>query len=159
MNNNLAQSSRIATQDGTHPRITYMTGDELIEQFECGTTAPDSFHHADHVRLAFEYLNRYPVLDALEKFSQALLRFATGLGKPDRYHETITWAYLFLIRERMVRIARPLSWDEFASENADLLTWVKGTFGILDQYYQRDTLVSSAARTTFLLPDKPATAS
>jgi len=49
-----------------------MTGDQLIKQFENGTTPPDTFHHADHVRLAFEYLFRYPALEALEKFSAAL---------------------------------------------------------------------------------------
>jgi hypothetical protein len=154
MSNNFTQSSRTATQEGTQTQTTYMSGDELIKQFESGATAPASFHHADHVRLAFEYLNRYPVLDALEKFSQALLRFATALGKPDRYHETITWAYLFLIRERMVRVSPFLSWEEFATQNADLLIWEKGSSGILDQYYRSDTLTSSTAHRTFLLPDK-----
>ena len=36
-----------------------MAGDQLIKQFEDGTTPPGTFHHADHVRLAFEYLYRY----------------------------------------------------------------------------------------------------
>jgi len=132
-----------------------MTGDELIAHFEGGTTVPETFHHADHVRLAFEYLTRYPVLDALQKFSAALLRFATAQGKADRYHETVTWAYLFLIRERMLAGAQPKSWEEFAAGNADLLTWVKGSFGILNRYYQQGTLASSAARASFMLPDRP----
>ncbi len=136
-----------------------MTGDELIEQFEGGTTAPESFHHPDHVRLAFEYLNRYPALEALQKFSAALLRFATAQGKADRYHETITWAYLFLIRERMLRDAPADSWEKFADDHADLLTWAKGSFGILERYYRQDTLASAAARATFLLPDRPVSAS
>jgi hypothetical protein len=132
----------------------HLTGDEFIERFERGLIAADSFHHADHVRLAFEYLNRYPALEALKKFSDALLRFATALGKADRYHETITWAYLFLIRERMQRVAHRQTWEEFAVENADLLAWAKGSFGILERYYLTDTLASPAARCTFLLPDK-----
>jgi hypothetical protein len=132
----------------------HLTGDELIERFEHGLIAADSFHHADHVRLAFEYLNRYPVLEALRKFSDALLRFATALGKADRYHETITWAYLFLIRERMQRVAQRQTWEEFAADNADLLAWAKGSFGILERYYRTDTLSSAAARSRFVLPDK-----
>jgi hypothetical protein len=132
-----------------------MTGDELIEQFERSTTPADSFHHADHVRLAFEYLSRYPVLEALEKFSAALKRFAVAQGKAQLYHETITWAYLFLIRERMVRAPRPRTWDEFGAANPDLLTWERGSRGILARYYAPETLASDAARTTFLLPDKP----
>lgn len=133
-----------------------MTGDELIEQFERSTTPADSFHHADHVRLAFEYLSRYPVLEALERFSAALKRFAVAQGKAQLYHETITWAYLFLIRERMVRASGQQTWEEFASDNLDLLTWERGSRGILAQYYAQETLASDAARTTFLLPDKPA---
>jgi len=136
-----------------------MTGNDLIAQFEGGMTTPESFHHADHVRLAFEYLKRYPAVEALRRFSAALLRFATALGKAERYHETITWAYLFLIRERMQRATGSESWDEFAAQNSDLLTWAKGSFGVLDRYYQPETLASAEARATFLLPDKPVSGS
>jgi len=133
-----------------------MTGNELIEQFERGTTPADSFHHADHVRLAYEYLSRYPVLKALEKFSGALKQFAAAQGKTQLYHETITWAYLFLIRERMARASDRQTWEEFAADNSDLLTWERGCRGILGRYYQPETLGSEAARTSFLLPDKSA---
>lgn len=146
-------------QEGSRVGPQSMTGDELIEQFEGDATEPDSFHHADHVRLAFEYLNRFPALEALQKFSAALLRFATAQGKADRYHETITWAYLFLIRERMLGATQPQTWEEFATENPDLLGWAKGSFGILDRYYWPDTLSSAAARLAFLLPDKAVNAS
>jgi len=128
-----------------------MTGDELIEQFERGATAADSFHHADHVRLAFEYLRRYTALEALAMFSAALKRFAAAQGKAQRYHETITWAYLLLIRERMVRAACPQTWEEFAERNADLLVW-KG--GVLTTLYRQETLDSDLARQTFVLPDQ-----
>ncbi len=128
-----------------------MTGDELIEQFECGTTPADTFHHADHVRLAFEYLCRYTVLEALEKFSAALKRFAAAQGKAQRYHETITWAYLLLIRERIARAGCAQTWEEFAERNADLLGWKSGVLAIL---YRQETLDSDFARHTFVLPDK-----
>ncbi|MFY9560337.1 MAG: hypothetical protein WAQ52_08905 [Terriglobales bacterium] len=132
-----------------------MTGDELIDQFERGATPENSFHHADHVRLAFEYLRRYPALEALGRFVAALQRFATAHGKPGLYHETITWAYLFLIHERMLRSSQPQTWEEFACANPDLMTWECGKGGILARYYQQDTLASDTARAAFLLPDKP----
>jgi hypothetical protein len=127
-----------------------MTGDELITQFESGATAAENFHHADHVRLAFEYLCRYTVLEALEKFSAALQRFAAAQGKAQLYHETITWAYLLLIRERVARAGRALTWEEFAERNSDLLVW-KG--GVLTTLYRQETLDSELARQTFVLPD------
>ncbi|MGB7331845.1 MAG: hypothetical protein WBD25_10680 [Terriglobales bacterium] len=127
-----------------------MTGDELIAQFESGAIAAENFHHADHVRLAFEYLCRYTALEALEKFSAALQRFATAQGKAQLYHETITWAYLLLIRERIARAGGASTWEEFAERNSDLLVW-KG--GVLATLYRQETLDSELARQTFILPD------
>jgi hypothetical protein len=128
-----------------------VTGEDLIRQFECGATRPESFHHADHVRLAFEYLSRYDVLEALARFSDALKRFAAAQGKPTLYHETITWTYLFLIRERLSRAGRVQSWDEFAASNPDLLIWKDG---VLSRFYRQETLHSELARHTFVLPDR-----
>jgi hypothetical protein len=127
-----------------------MTGQELIEQFESGATPADTFHHLDHVRLAFEYLCRYSVLESLERFSEALKRFAAAQGKADLYHETITWAYLLLIRERIARASAAETWEEFAVRNPDLLVW-KG--GVLSTLYNRETLDSDLARRVFVLPD------
>jgi hypothetical protein len=128
-----------------------MTGDELIRQFEDGTTPAATFHHADHVRLAFEYLCRYSALEALRRFSAALQRFAAGQGKAQLYHETITWAYLLLIRERIARAGSVQTWEEFGERNADLLVW-KG--GVLAALYRQETLDSELARHTFVLPDR-----
>jgi len=127
-----------------------MSNEELIRQFEADLIPEDSFHHADHVRLAFAYLSQYPALQALEKFSAALKRFATARGKSQLYHETITHAYLFLIRERMAR-SSTADWDEFSRRNPDLLIWKDG---ILSRYYQPATLQSALARTVFLFPDR-----
>ena len=127
-----------------------MTEQELIHQFETDTLPSDQFHHADHVRLAFAYLSQYPVLQALEKFANALQRYATARGKSQLYNETITHAYFFLIRERMAR-SQGADWEQFALNNPDLLTW-KG--GILTRYYQEATLQSDLARAVFVFPDK-----
>jgi len=132
-----------------------MTNEEIIKQFEQGQGPGGSFHHADHIHVAFAYLSQFSVLESLEKFCAALQRFAAAQGKPGLYHETITWAYLFLIRERMLRAKHRQSWEEFAAANPDLLSWERETGGILAQYYQQDTLASAVARAAFLLPDKP----
>lgn len=123
---------------------------ELIHRFESELISEASFHHADHVRLAFAYLSEYPVLQALERFCMALKRFATARGKSQLYHETITHAYFFLIRERMARSC-PATWEQFARDNPDLLIWKDG---ILARYYHPATLQSDLARTVFLFPDK-----
>src|SRR5215467_5203017 len=126
-----------------------MNDSEFIRQFETDTL-PGEFHHSDHVRLAFAYLSKLPVLEALKRFATALKRFAAARGKAQLYHETITHAYFFLIRERMAR-GEGMDWNQFAVRNADLLTWKPG---ILDRYYRETTLQSELARSTFVFPDK-----
>ncbi|HKF51942.1 MAG TPA: hypothetical protein VKB26_06495 [Candidatus Acidoferrales bacterium] len=53
--------------------------------------------------MAFLYLHRFPALEALQRFSSSLMRFAAAHGTPQLYNETITWAFVLLIRERMAR--------------------------------------------------------
>ena len=61
-----------------------MTDDPLIRDFEDCRLPAGSFHHADHVRMAFLYLRRFPPLEALGRFSRALEQMASAHGKPDR---------------------------------------------------------------------------
>ena len=124
-----------------------MSDDELIQYFEAGQEPPGGFHHREHVRVAWLYLGREPLAAALERFRTGLRRFAEAQGKPDRYHETITTAYVLLIHERMTSA---LTWDEFASANSDLFAWSPS---ILDRYYQPETLASERARREFVAPD------
>ena len=123
---------------------------QLVEGFEVGR-GPGVFHHADHVRVAFAYVVQFPLIEAVARFSAALKRFATAKGKPRLYHETITWAYLVLIRERWARAGCVQTWDEFVRQNPDLLIWKDGVLAAL---YRRETLDSEFARDHFVLPDK-----
>ena len=122
----------------------------LVEQLEACTLPPDHFHHADHVHAAWIYLKQYPPLEAIARFSSALRAYATSLGKPDRYHETITWAYLLLVHERMQRSENAADWAQFAAANADLLDWKNP---IIRRYYRPETLDSGLSRRVFLMPD------
>ena len=126
-----------------------MSDDELLEAFESCTLSNVSFRHADHVHVAWAYLRRFPMLQALERFTAALKRFATHHGTPALYHETITWAYVALIHERMER-QPSLDWEEFCRVHPDLLAWRPS---ILDRYYRPETLASDLARRVFVFPD------
>jgi hypothetical protein len=128
-----------------------MTEHEWMAEFEKCTLPNGSFHHADHVKMAFLYLQKYPPLEALSRFSSALKRFAAAQGKPDLYNETITWGFILLIRERMARASSPQSWAEFSASNADLLRWDNN---VLKKYYFPETLSSELAKRVFLFPDR-----
>ena len=128
-----------------------MIESEWMEAFERCTLPNDSFHHADHVRMAFLYLQKHTPLEALGRFSSALARFAAANGNPNLYNETITWALLLLIRERVARADSPQTWAEFSASNTDLLRWDDN---ILKKYYRPETLSSELAKNVFLFPDK-----
>ena len=125
---------------------------DLVAAFEAGRVAAgcDGFHHADHVRVAWTYLGRLPLLDAANAFVTNLKRFAAAQGKPERYHETITLAYLLLIHDRIVTRGRGATWDDFAAANPDLLVWPSP---VLSRYYSQDLLESDLARRHFRWPE------
>ena len=128
-----------------------MTDKEFIQRFEDCTLAGADFHHRDHVKVAWLYLRGNSVLETLSRFSAGLKRFATANGKPNLYHETITWAFVFLIHERMEGNESEQSWSGFVEANQDLFDWKNN---ILKSYYQDDTLSSARARRTFVFPDR-----
>jgi hypothetical protein len=132
-----------------------MTEREFVTAFESASLPESAFHHRDHVRLAWIYLRESPAPAALEKFVGGLKRFAAAKGKTGLYHETITWAYLLLINERMERFGRQRPFEDFAAANQDLLVFRPS---ILESYYRAETLGSELARRTFLLPDRLASA-
>ena len=121
---------------------------DLLAGFE--DTTLEVFHHEDHVRVAWLFVGRHGLPDAIGQFSRALKRFAEAKGKPNLYHETITWAFLLLIGERLAR-QPSATWTEFAAQNPDLLAWKPS---LLDRYYRNDTLWSDLARRTFVMPDR-----
>jgi hypothetical protein len=134
--------------DATRGRV--MSDDEFLGAFDACSIEPSEFHHADHVRLAWICLRRYPLVEAIERFTVSLKRFAAHHGAANRYHETITWAYLLLVHERMQRGDAEGDWESFRAVHGDLLRWKPS---ILERYYTRETLASDVARRTFVLPD------
>jgi len=119
---------------------------ELIAAFEDCTLPPALFTHRQHVRVGWIYLTEGTLLEALPRFVGSLKRYATSLGATTKYHETITFAFLFLIHERMQRTPAD-TFDDFAVAHPDLFE------PILDRYYTAETLRSDLARQTFVMPD------
>lgn len=128
-----------------------MTENELFEQFENGKLDAKIFTHEIHVKTAWIYLSKFDLPLAMLNFSTALKNFAK-VNKADKlYHETITFAYLMLINERMKSSEHLQTWEEFAQANADLLDWKNN---VLKKYYRQITIKSFFAKKHFVFPDK-----
>jgi hypothetical protein len=125
-----------------------MTDEDLVQAFEAATLPADQFPHATHVRVAWWYLKRYPLGEALTRFTAALKHFAARHGATGLYHETITVAYVLLIAERLAA-SRQLSWPDFSAAYPELLARQPS---LLDRYYDEGTLSSPRARESFVMP-------
>lgn len=118
--------------------------------FERCEIANGDFHHQDHVRLGWICLRQAPLAEAAARFIRMLKAFAEHHGARRLYHDTITWAYLLLIHDRLTETPEAHDWREFARRNPDLLEYRPS---ILTRYYRRETLASERARGGFVMPD------
>jgi len=124
-----------------------VTDKEFLAALESCTLGERDFGHAGHVRAAYLYLRSAGFAQALQKIQGVIRRYATSRGKPDRYHETITVAYLALIQQALHERGDGGGWEVFSRSNPQLLQR-----GLLLQFYRQAQLDSELARQVFVLP-------
>jgi hypothetical protein len=124
-----------------------MTDREFLQSLENCELPEKDFGHAAHVRAAYLYLQEYDFAGALERIRRAIRNYALHLGKPDRYHETITVAYLALIQQHICERGDRGGWPAFVRENPELFQP-----DLLQRFYSRAQLDSEMARRIFVLP-------
>jgi hypothetical protein len=124
-----------------------MTDEEFLRALESCTLPESEFGHRAHVRTGYLYLKKSNFAEALVQMRRSICAYATHLGKPDRYHETITIAYLALIQQCIVERGEDGDWATFAQSNPELFNPE-----LLSNFYDRDVLESTLARRLFLLP-------
>jgi len=129
-----------------HSAMQPLTVEEELAALEAGTLDPATFPHREHLRLAFEMLQRHTFAEAAVRFSRGLRCVTAAAGKPEIYNETITIGFLAIIGERQAR-QRCKDWLEFIARNGDL-----ADKRILERWYETTLLKSEVARTTFVLP-------
>ena len=125
-----------------------MTDQEFVRAFESCELANEDFHHRDHIRLAWIYLRRYGEVEARRRIAATIRRFAAYHGNSDKYHETITAAWLRLVANAVSRAPGRTSFEELTKAAPELLD--KRT---LEKFYSSAVLTSGAARADWVLPD------
>jgi hypothetical protein len=127
-----------------------LTDSELLERFESALLPNHAFKHREHLRAAFAILLRSEDLaEGALRFRRALKRFAHAHGANQKYNETLTWAFLVLIQERM-HTAQFATSQQFLAAYPELLNY-RG--GMVERYYNLDAVLASpVARRLFLLP-------
>ena len=124
--------------------------ERIVQAFEDATIEPGRFDHETHILVGWRYLQDDNLLDAITRFTAAIVRLTHKLGLSSKYHETITWFYLIKIAERRSGSAA-LDWPAFKAANPDLFTWNPG---LIQKYYSESLLSSEISRRMFVFPDK-----
>jgi len=123
-----------------------MTDEEFVARFERGEI--ESFRHADHVRLACAYLDACGRAEALPRLEAGLLAFATRKGVPEKFHRTLTRAWLELVADARARHAGAIGGDALLAACPPL---AEPQF--IRRFYSEAVLASAAARRDWIGPD------
>lgn len=126
-----------------------LTDDEVIAGFEAASLA--SFSHADHVRVTILYLARHGRDETQKKLFEGLRRFAAAKGVPQKFHVTMTIAWLDLVEDARRRHPE-------AHDSASLLMACPELLdrNALLRFYTSDRLLSDEARQRWVPPDRAA---
>ena len=95
---------------------------DVVRAFEERRILGESLSHLEHVMIGWHYARRESAPEALTELARGIRELAAALGKDGLYHETLTWAWFALIRERVERVGAGASWEEFAAAAPDILS-------------------------------------
>jgi hypothetical protein len=124
-----------------------LTDEELVRKIE-DCTLECEFHHVDHIRLAWIYLRMMPLAEAEVRMAGTLRRYSAHKGKADRYHHTITLAWMRLVAGARRRAPEISAFEEFLTAHPHLQR-----VGVLSEFYSKDLLASADSRANWIEPD------
>jgi hypothetical protein len=105
------------------------------------------FGHREHIRLAWRELREHDQDVALGRIETAIRHVAAAHGAPDKYHRTITEAWVVLVAHHLGE-APVLGFDEFVERYPGLLDR-----GLLGRHFSRELLAAPPAREGSVAPD------
>lgn len=133
-------------------KITYLSSlsdKEFIQQFEQQTLSPEEFDHKGHLRIAWLYLSRDELMNAVERVCGGIKAYAESLGATDKFHHTLTEAIVRLMAVRMGSESEE-SFEDFLKVNSDL---VNNLPQVLAKHYSQSVLDSQPAKKEYVVPD------
>ncbi len=125
-----------------------MTDDDFVGAFLSGMLPPTSFHHRDHLRLAWCLIRQSGIDAATGTITGGIRRFATQHGQADKYHETLTQFWVRIVGHQID--ARPdiKAFELFLETFPQLLDK-----GLPRRHWRPETMQSQSARAQWVEPD------
>jgi hypothetical protein len=113
----------------------------------------ERFGHREHVRLSWPAVRRHGVPEAIDLVSAGIQRTARDAGAPQKYHATVSRAWVELVGHHVLADRA-----ELPTEEADFTAFFAHTPALLDKrlllrFYRPATLAARPARTGWVEPD------
>jgi hypothetical protein len=118
--------------------------DELMAEV---TASASAFGHREHVHLTWMAVRRVGMPAAVALVSDGLQRTARYAGAPQKYHVTVSRAWVELVAHHVAEREQP-DFAAFAERHSALLDK-----HLLTRFYRSATLASTRARTSWVEPD------
>ena len=129
-----------------------MHDESFLQRFEAAEWAPEDWHHREHIKVAYLYLRRYPLEEAIEQIRVAIKRFNAAHQVPETldrgYHETITQAWMRLVHFTLCEYGAAETADAFFDQHPQL--W---QMKVLRFFYSKQRIMSAQAKAEFVAPD------
>ena len=122
--------------------------EDFLRSFEDLSLPAELFHHREHIRVAWLYLKSSDASRAAERMSAGIRRFANHQGATQKYHHTLTLAWMRLVAASLVETPEDSSFEKFLAAHPEL-----GDKNILGKFYSNELLQSTAAREGWVEPD------
>jgi hypothetical protein len=132
----------------SHSNASAWSDEDFLRAFEDLSFPADQFHHCEHIRAAWLYLKSSDATRAGERMAEGICRFANHHGATQKYHHTLTLAWMRLVAAAFVETPEAHAFDQFAAAQSQLLDTA-----LLGKYYSRELLQTSAAREGWVEPD------
>lgn len=121
-----------------------LADDEFLAAFHACTLDPTLFRHGDHLRLAWLYVHRGPLEEAVLRVRTEIKAFAASHGASQKFHETMTEAWV-----RLIATHSESSFENFIKENESRLNGA-----LLHRFWSPEVLASDEARVAWVPPDR-----
>ncbi len=131
-----------------HLGCGHLSDDEFLRAFEACELKHGTFHHADHIRLAWIYVTRLGENDAQGRLLAGIRKMALHAGAPQKFLCTTTIAWTRLVAAAQGSAATVPDFSAWVQLHPELFDR-----HLLAKYYSPGRLETPEARTGWVEPD------
>jgi hypothetical protein len=128
--------------------VTDMSDEDFVAAFFSGRIANTSFHHRDHLRLAWCLIRKSGIEAATGMITGGIRHFAAQHGHAEKYHETLTKFWVRIVSHMIDTRPDIAAFDQFLEMYPHLLDTA-----LPYHHWRRETMQSQDARARWVEPD------